>query len=372
LQRALAALKFAPSPQGTILPDGSQQKETTMKKSARSGCVAGIMTIWAGGLQADIVHLDDGTRLVGTIEQIAGAEAILSNTFAGELRVPRDRIVSIETEAPVTVQLTDGAYLTGTLGADDTGTLMLQVDRTGSRAVALADVQGIYREDPQTLERRRLAVVVSGDANVGLSFTSGNTDTENLHVDGRVITRTPKNRYTLSGEFNQEESEGIKVQENWNSLVKYDHFVSDRWYWFNSASFESDEFKDLDLRAAIAAGMGYQFFETDDRLLSVEAGPSYIDENFDVADDDSFFGARWAVSFEQRLWNGLWFYHNQEGLLGLESTDDLTIRARTGLRMNVTDRIIARIQTATDWDNSPPEGADSTDLEHTVTIGYRF
>jgi putative salt-induced outer membrane protein YdiY len=164
----------------------------------------------------------------------------------------------------------------------------------------------------------------------------------------------------------------VKVKENWNSLVKYDHFVSERWFWFNSASFESDDFKDLDLRSAIAAGIGYQFFESDDRILSVEFGPSYIDENFIEAEDDQFFGSRWAVNYEQRLWNGLWLYHTQEGLLGLESTDDLTIRARTGLRMNVTERIIARVQTAVDWDRSPPPDSDSTDLQHTLTVGYRF
>ncbi|MEQ8483491.1 MAG: DUF481 domain-containing protein [Pseudomonadales bacterium] len=343
-----------------------------MTTRARTGWLAAIMTIWASGLQADVVMLDDGTRLVGTVDQLTATEAQMSNTFAGDLTVPRGRIVGIETEAPVTVQLDDGAYLTARLTASEQRTLTLQVAETGTRAVDLGGVRGVYRDDPQTVERNRLAVRVTGDANVGLSLTSGNTDTENFHVDGRVITRTPKNRYTLTGEFTSEESEGVKVKENWNSLVKYDHFVSERWFWFNSASFESDDFKDLDLRSAIAAGIGYQFFESDDRILSVEFGPSYIDENFIEAEDDQFFGSRWAVNYEQRLWNGLWLYHTQEGLLGLESTDDLTIRARTGLRMNVTERIIARIQTAVDWDRSPPPDSDSTDLQHTLTVGYRF
>lgn len=343
-----------------------------MTTRARTGWLAAIMTFWAGGLQADVVMLDDGSRLVGTIDQLTATEAQMSNTFAGNLNVPRGRIVGIETEAPVTVQLDDGAYLTARLTESEQGTLTLQVAETGTRAVDLGGVRGVYRDDPQTLQQQRLAVRVSGDTNVGISLTSGNTDTENFRVDGRVITRTLKNRYTLTGEFNQEESEGVKIKENWNSLVKYDHFVSERWFWFNSASFESDQFKDLDLRSAIAAGMGYQFFETDDRILSVEFGPSYIDENFIEADDDRFFGSRWAVNYEQRLWNGLWVYHNQEGLLGLESTDDLTVRARTGLRMNVTERIIARVQTAVDWDRSPPPDSESTDLQHSLTIGYRF
>lgn len=349
-----------------------QAETTLMTAITRSLVLAGIMTLSGGALQADVVTLNDGSRIVGTVEQITGSEARMSGTFAGNLSVPRERIVRIETDAPVTVQVEDGAYLTGRLLGETDGALQIDVAETGRRDLALGAVRGVYREDPQTVEQRRLAVRVTADANVGISLTSGNTDTENFHIDGRVITRTPKNRYTLSGEFNREESENILVKKNWGSLVKYDHFVSDRWFWFNSATFESDEFKDLDLRSAIAAGMGFQFFETDDRILSVEFGPSYIDENFIVAEDESFLGSRWAVNFEQRLWNGLWFYHNQDGLLSLENTKDVTVRARTGVRMNVTQRIIARIQTAVDWNNSPPSGSDSTDIEHTVTLGYRF
>lgn len=331
-----------------------------------------IMAFAAGGLQADVLNLADGSRIVGTIERLDGAEATLSGTFAGELKVPRGTIVSIETDQPVTVQLGDGAYLTGTLSPAEGGGVVVAVDETGTRRLALGQVGGVYREDPLALQRQELAVKVNGSANVGITLASGNSESENLHLDGRVVTRTKRNRYTLSGEYNEEEAENVLVKQNWTGLVKYDHFVSDKWFWFSSATFESDEFADLELRSALAAGMGYQFFETDERSLSVEFGPSYIDENYDVAEDQSFVGARWAVDYDQHLWDGLSFFHYNEGLLGLEDTDDLTVRSRTGLRMNVTDRIIARIQTAIDWDNSPPEGTDSTDYEHSVTIGYTF
>lgn len=343
-----------------------------MTRLTGMGFLFAIMTLGAGPLQADVLNLADGSRIVGTIERIDDTAATLSGTFAGELSVPRETIVSIETEGPVTVQLDDGAYLTGRLDVPAEGRIVLDVPEAGPRPVDLASVQGVYREDPLTLQRQELAVKVSAEANVGVTFTSGNSESENMHLDGRLVTRTKRNRYTLSGEYNEEESENILVKQNWSGLVKYDHFVSEKWYWFNSATFESDEFADLELRSAIAAGMGYQFFETDTRSLSVEFGPSYIDENFETAPDDSFFGARWAVDYDQRLWDGLSFFHYNEGLLGLENTDDLTIRSRTGLRMNVTERVIARIQTAVDWDNSPPEGTDSTDYEHSLTVGYRF
>lgn len=118
--------------------------------------------------------------------------------------------------------------------------------------------------------------------------------------------------------------------------------------------------------------MGYQFFDTPSRSLSLEIGPSYINENFNLAEDDSFLGSRWAINYEQRIWNGLSFFHFNDGLLGLEESGQLTIRSRTGLRMSVTERVIARLQTTLNWDNNPPPDTASTDVEHALTIGYRF
>lgn len=343
-----------------------------MLDSFRTVSVAVIMTVTAGTLQADVINLTDGSRLIGTLSLIDAAQATISNTLAGDLTVPRSAIVSIQTDEAVTVRLDDGNYITGRLRTPDGETTIIEVDEVGSRSLDMARFMGIYEEDPLTLQRRELALKVTGGANVGVTLTNGNTETENFHVDGQLVTRTKRNRYTVSGEYNQEESGNVLVKENWTGLVKYDHFVSDRWFWFNSATFESDEFADLELRSALAAGMGYQFYDTDYRSLSVEFGPSYIDENFETGEDNRFFGSRWAVNYDQQLWGAFTLYHYNEGLLGLEDTDDLTIRSRTGLRMNLTDHIVARIQTALDWDRSPQEGNDATDFEHTLTIGYTF
>lgn len=344
-----------------------------MHGGIRASTVAFIMAAAASGIQADVVSLADGSRLVGTVESITATELRLSGTFAGTLEVPRDRIVAVETDAPLTVQLNDGAYLTGRLTtAEADGALTLEMDGVGSRPLPLDEIAAVFHEDPLVAERKRLATRVTAEANTGITLRRGNSESDNLNLDGSLVARTPRNRYTLTGQYTREESEGILINENWRSLVKYDHFVSDRWFWFNSANFEQDEFADLELRTALAAGMGYQFFEGPTRTLSVEFGPSYVDENFQTAEDESFLGTRWAVNYEQLVRNGLTFFHFNDGLLGLEATDQLTIRSRTGLRLNLTERVIARIQTTLNWNRSPPEDTESTDVEHALTIGFRM
>lgn len=342
-----------------------------MARSIFSALVVGIMTFGAGSLQADVVHLDDGSRIVGTVEDVDATHAHLSGTFNGALQIPRSAISRIETDDSVTVRF-DDTYLTGRIQPAGEDAMVLEVDDLGPRPLDLAEVTGVYRDDPLDVQRRELAMQVAATANVGVALTSGNSESENFHLDGQIVARNRRSRYTVSGEYNEEESRDVLVKRNWAGLVKYDYFVSDRWFWFNSVTMESDEFADLELRTALAAGVGYQFFDTATRSLSLEAGPSYVDENFDTAADQSFFGSRWALRYDQALWWNLSYYLYNEGLQGLEDTSDLTIRTRTGLNIDISERIIARIQTAIDWDNSPPEGADATDFEHTLTIGYRF
>jgi hypothetical protein len=49
-----------------------------------------------------------------------------------------------------------------------------------------------------------------------------------------------------------------------------------------------DESQDLNSLSSVGVGVGHQFFETPLTSLSLEAGLSYVNEDYDEADDDSF------------------------------------------------------------------------------------
>ncbi|MFU8817071.1 MAG: hypothetical protein ACNA7W_17125 [Pseudomonadales bacterium] len=71
-----------------------------MANEIRRSIAVLIMTFGAGGLQADVLNLHDGTRLVGTIEAMSASEVKLSGTFAGELKVPRDLLATVRASTP--------------------------------------------------------------------------------------------------------------------------------------------------------------------------------------------------------------------------------------------------------------------------------
>ena len=222
------------------------------------------------------------------------------------------------------------------------------------------------------MERRRQKPRFSGNANVGIRHESGNTRTEEYHLDTEIVARTPVNRYTAGLELNRERSEGKKVDDDTLVELQFDHFLTPQWYLFNSASFEQDEVDALDLRSAVSAGVGYQFYENEQGSLSTEAGITYVNEDFENDTDDSYTGGRWALDLDRLLTSWVAFFHHQEGLFGLTDTSNVTIRTRTGFRFPFGNGFQATAQANIDWDRTPAKSSSSTDKEYLFTLGYSW
>ena len=97
--------------------------------------------------------------------------------------------------------------------------------------------------------------------------------------------------------------------------------------------------------------------------MSSEIGFAYVDEDF---------GGRWAFDYEQKIISWLGAFHDHEGFFSAENRDDINIRSSTGLKIPLNDYINAKLQANIDWNNSPAEGAASTDKEYIFTLGYEF
>lgn len=90
-------------------------------------------------------------------------------------------------------------------------------------------------------------------------------------------------------------SRGLETESNWIAYMKYDHFVTRKWYAYTNADFQNDKFKDIQLRSTLGIGTGYQFIESEKTNLSLEGGLTYVQTDFIVAPDDDYPAGRWAT-----------------------------------------------------------------------------
>jgi putative salt-induced outer membrane protein YdiY len=204
-------------------------------------------------------------------------------------------------------------------------------------------------------------------------MTKGNTDTRSIYADAEVVARSTQNRFTLGGNYSRAEDKGERTVDNMTGYMKYDYFVSRQWYFFAALSGTKDKFKDLNLRTAAGLGVGYQFWESDIGNLSLEIGPSYINEDLIEAEDDDYAAGRWALNFDHWLFSKrVQFFHYHEGLVGLEDASDLFLRSQTGFRLPILANFNATAQFNYDWDNTPPPGTRKADEYYIVSLGYTW
>jgi len=318
-------------------------------------------------VHADEVVLLNGDRVTGEIVHLKGGKLLVKTAYAAEVRIDWSQVATLSTDEPVYVSLDETNRVQAFLGQSDAGNATLSGGawlETGP--LPLGRITSITRK-PEPPVR------VSGRINVGASSTSGNTETEKVHADTEVVARSIKNRFTIGGAMNRTEDAGVETESNWIAYLKYDHFITKKWYAYSNADMESDEFKDIGLRTTLGVGTGYQFLETPATNLSLEGGVNYVNTDFEVGTDDSYPAGRWALRFDHFLFGSkTQFFHRDEGFFALDDSDNLFVRTQTGLRWPIIERLSAAVQYNFDWDDNPAPGRSSTDRAVLLTLGYTW
>ncbi len=295
---------------------------------------------------ADEVQLRNGDRLTGTVVTLANGTLTFSTPY-GNVRVPWTDVTSLIVAEPILV----------TIG----GKTALQPGGT----IALAQVTA--------LERRRPAFVIDGGANAGLITTAGNTDVNNLRMDGDVVARGGENRYSASAAVTRAQDRGVETARSWSTALKYDRFLSERLFVNGNAILTSDRFRDLDLRSAIGAGIGYQVLATPVVTLTADAGLGYVNENLASQPDDSYTAFRESATLRVAVVRDrVQVFHQHDGYFGVTGDDNLFMRMQNGVSIALAGGFVTTLRHDLDYDRSPAPGRRSTDRTLALTLGYRF
>ena len=320
------------------------------------------------GSKADVVILNNGDRITGSIVALEGGKLTLTSPYAGKLTLPWPEVAQVQSEDKVRVQLADGTLLNGRLLVSPDGQARVKVGELVETApFPLTQVSALN----PPLDRHK--VKLSGRANLGGTYSQGNTEEKTLHANGEVVARTPTNRYTLGAELNESTKDGTETASNWRMQTKYDHFLAEKNYLYALANMEHDGQADLNLRTTLGLGAGRQIIESKDRNLAAECGVSYVNEDYALAPDQDFPSLRAALKYDQLFWGDrLQFFHVSDLLMSLSDSSDYLIKTRTGLRVPVGKGLNFTGQVNMDYDNTPAPGKDTTDSALVFSVGYGF
>jgi putative salt-induced outer membrane protein YdiY len=323
-----------------------------------------VILVW-GHASADEVWLKNGDRLTGKVMSLDAGTLVFKTSYAGDLSIKWEEVVNLKTDEPIKVVLGDETAAQGLVTPSDPGKVKLKAEQvTEPVTVDLANVKTINPKPPLTTKAR---------VNLGASFTSGNTDTQQIYADGEFVARTDQNRYTIGGLYKRSEDNNVKTDDKKIGYMKYDHFFSKKWYGYANATGEQDDFKDLDLRVTLGVGAGYQFIESERTNLSLEGGLSYVNENYIIAPDNSFAAGRWGLRFDHfMLPKSLQYFLYHTGLQSLETSDDLILFTSTGFRIPFYKNLNLTAQMNWEYDKSPSPGREKSDYTYVLSLGYQW
>lgn len=320
-------------------------------------------------LAADVLTLRNGDRLSGEVVRLKGGALSFRTGYSGVLNVPAGEVVGLTTDKVVTVRYRSGGYRTGRLITSYGGSVRIEGVQGGyGNAIGMDAIAEIYpgREIPRGFQW-------SGRLNLGATQRSGNTDTRSVHGDTAIKGRSEEDRLRFEGSINKEFNEGERTQDDFTVFAQHDHFVSKSIYFFTNATVTRNEPQDLTLRTIIGTGAGWQVVESAKTNLSLEAGPSYVNEDFETGEDRDFVAGRWAVNFDHYLWdNFVQVFHNHEATVDMENTGNVFVKSSTGFRFPLGKGFNLTAQADVAWDSEPEPGVSSIDKTYLMTVGYSW
>lgn len=318
-------------------------------------------------VMADTVILKNGDRMTGTIVKKETDQLIFNTNYAGEIKILWSAIATLNTDAPVKVVLSDEAIHDARLEKRSVGRVNML--NAGLKMSKELNLQALTYLNPSPAVSGQ-GIEWSGYANVGGAVTSGNTDNSQLRADFETTARTKDKRFTVGAYLNRAKAEGESTAFNSKGYIQHDYFLSKQWYLYSNASLENDQFRDIHLRSSTGVGSGYQLYEREDLNLSIEGGLNYISTDFNDAEDERYASGRWALKYDQLVFQNIKFFHQHEVLFSLEEIANTLAFTKTGLRVPIAENLNASTQLNVDYANQPATGKEKTDKTLLFSVGY--
>lgn len=243
--------------------------------------IAAAAVIFANAALADVVVTKSGARLLGTVAKIDGANVTLKTDYAGEIKIKQSEVASIETDEPITVRLSGGTTMAGTVSTSPEGTVVISgadgsINTTVDK-VAMTWAPGAA--DPAIDEGRRKWAYEAG---VDITGKSGNRDQLGTALNASATLQGPTDKLMFYTGYNRQETDEVKSADQFEAGIDYSNNFSGRYSWYVRTEGGFDRVKDVELYNVSAFGVGYDAIKNPRQTLTFRSGISYRYEGYET------------------------------------------------------------------------------------------
>jgi putative salt-induced outer membrane protein len=208
-----------------------------------------------------------------------------------------------------------------------------------------------------------------GSAAVTASGSSGNTDTADLDLAGRITygVGSWSHLFGFAGEFG--ESDGVTDEETIFGVYEGSRAFTPQLYAFGTGRLEYDSFATNERDAFLGGGLGYRIVNTSDFAWRVQAGPGirYIEDQEGESDTE------WAGIASSRFFYGLTDVVSVTNDTDILTSDaDTTVDNDFGINYRLSSTLSTRLSYRTEYNSDPLPDTDSTDntIGLSLVVGF--
>lgn len=338
---------------------------------------ATLAILTTGAMAQDRITLANGDVLTGSITTMADGKVTISSPLLGDVVVPMSNISDMVTAEQVRLQTASGDLLKRRIVGMEAGNLRLEGDTTALSLDNLGQINPPEKPKPKW----------EGSVKLNGLWTEGNTDRRAIGASLEATRRAEIDRISVDAAWDYSEDKDNSTtatrgtwtlnQRRTGGGLKYDYFLSKRWYALATARVLGDTLANIDLRFTAGAGLGYTWIEDSTTTFLTELGLSYFNENFRVVTPPApssvdYLAARAAYKLSHAFTEKTKLVHGVEAYPSLENGKDTYLQAKTEIVTSLTDSMIASIAHVLDYDNTPAAGFDRMDNRVLLSVGWSF
>jgi putative salt-induced outer membrane protein YdiY len=312
------------------------------------------------------VTLTNSDRLTGRIIEIRNGILTLETDYSEPIKLKFEAVERMNSSGPVELHLANGEILRGKITTE--ANRQAAVEAGPGRQEVAVGFDSIEALNPPPEK----PVTWKGNITLGGNWQDGNSETLNISAGALAVRRTEKDRFHMNFLYNLTEDSGQRTAENTYGQLKYDYFVSPKWYLYINVDMLSDEFQDINFRTSVGPGVGYQIWEEDDKALNLEAGVSYTSQDRDLGEDTDWVSARLAADFLYRLFERVIFTDQFVIYPNLDDAGEYTLRNEASLISDIGSSWALRLSNIWKRDSNPGPTLEKDDFTWILGLQYTF
>jgi putative salt-induced outer membrane protein YdiY len=318
-----------------------------------------------GAADAAVIHLRDGSVVIGTILSLANSEDLVVDTeYMDEVVIEWEAVERVQGTQVIEVELFNGERLFGEVAVDEMGISIIGGETTVTlprdRVYSIAEVNDSFWEG------------LSLYTDVGMNVVRGNNEVTQLSLgagvgfDGRDF-ETSVDATTIINE----QTEGQDLRRA-TLAGSYTYRLPRNWQVSGLLQFESDDQQGLNLRTLVGGALGNRVYNQRRMRIDLHGGLVVNNEEFEGQPRNKSLEGLLGSVFRLRSARGIDIDASLWVLPSLEQSDRVRLQFDGSLSIDLFADLDFKLTVYDRYDSQPPEGNDTNDTGVTLGLSWSY